>query len=140
MALCPGTRPGQVARLKFFVTGFRGDWKSFVQVFNLCRTPQKDEDGVVFLFICIFIYIYIYIYVYIYLYMYIYDIYIYIYPYVYIHILYIYMKDHLWDDFSTLDPKWHRDLCTTCQCRKAIARDVVDIPGSGRSHGGINII
>ena len=62
MALCPGTRPGQVARLKFFVTGFRGDWKSFVQVFNLCRTPQKDEDGVVFLFICIYFSLYIYIY------------------------------------------------------------------------------
>ena len=36
----------QVARIKFFVMGFRGDWKSFVQIFNLNRHAGTDEVGV----------------------------------------------------------------------------------------------
>ena len=35
--------PNQVGRLKLFVMGFRGDWKSYVQVFNLVRHPGTDE-------------------------------------------------------------------------------------------------
>ena len=40
--MSPGN-PCKVARLKFFVMGFRGDWKAFRQVFNLTRHYGTDE-------------------------------------------------------------------------------------------------
>ena len=37
----------KVARFKFFCMGFRGDWKAFVQVFNLSRFYNTEEVRVV---------------------------------------------------------------------------------------------
>ena len=37
----------KVARFKFFCMGFRGDWKAFVQVFNLSRFYNTEEARVV---------------------------------------------------------------------------------------------
>lgn len=36
-------KPAEVTRLKFVVTGFRGDWKAFVQVFGFNRLYSTDK-------------------------------------------------------------------------------------------------
>lgn len=35
--------PSQVARLRFFVMGFRGDWKALKQVFHMDRNYNENE-------------------------------------------------------------------------------------------------
>ncbi len=35
----------KVANLRFFVMGFRGDWKAFKQVFNMVRYYGTDQVG-----------------------------------------------------------------------------------------------
>ena len=50
MPKCTNDLSTQVATLRMYVAGFRGDWKALTQVFNFNRNYNKNEAGKVFKF------------------------------------------------------------------------------------------